>query len=914
MGNSGNTLSFETSIDLSGLNSGLDGVQAKVESFAGGLEAAMAAAATAAANLADAQAQLGTSLEGNKNAAILLEYQAALDQANASVQALTVSEGISASAADKSALSRKQISNAIAAQNLANNRAIQAEQEAARASELLALQNDILERSAQAAAEAEVQLGVSSAGAAIGMEAATRAAAHQVTALQATSGTIRELTGALPIRAVENFISKTLGLGPILQAAFPVVGAIAFGEIAVEVGEKFYQAFDLGGERARKTAEDIEAVSLALHRSTDALNVQIDKLEQEQAKLEKKPFNGFKLVLDEAALSADHLATELERVVSEEEKVVKGMSGSLPQRVLGIQGGTGDELKMLQEHQKWISQAHTTQDELNESKSYEIALQTHLNQLKGIQADADKNELDSGVASGINKKTEIDATERLLGFQKDEQKNILATIALGKQQEETQKARDAHTAKGPTAPSLDTSRLKVIEEQFAELQEKSEQIRGHGLTAGEASQYWTPFLDEFRVNAEMYRALIDQASGYAAGSDMEKKLLLEARKLEGANTAYKKVLDEIAKETQAAHKLLFTEVLHADPSAAKGLASSGSEHDQYLAAMKKDLEEDQKGAEALAKGLAAVKKMMTEVVNQPQAEQQHQAALENIETNQAQSANKGQLSLVPNQQEQLQELRNFHKQATDEDQRFLQEEIRIFSAEPEKVAELEKKLAEVRRKANLQWLNDTKNVALQVAQAEQQALAKIENDIAQTFSKALTGQESWAQASARLYANVADQFILNLVKMGEQELLALALHKSIASQKILADAKTAAADSYQWASAWGGPIAGAIAAAAAFAGVLAFDSFEQGGIVGGSHGMPVPIMAHAGERVLSAPQTQKFESLVSGGGSAVGHSTHINYAPTVNNIDHNGFRSAMQANKEELVNIVRSAYKSGRMN
>jgi len=39
---------------------------------------------------------------------------------------------------------------------------------------------------------------------------------------------------------------------------------------------------------------------------------------------------------------------------------------------------------------------------------------------------------------------------------------------------------------------------------------------------------------------------------------------------------------------------------------------------------------------------------------------------------------------------------------------------------------------------------------------------------------------------------------------------------------------------------------------------MAFESFEAGGVVSGMHGMPVPIMAHAGGRVLSAPQTQSF--------------------------------------------------------
>lgn len=72
--------------------------------------------------------------------------------------------------------------------------------------------------------------------------------AHKsVTQIQAASSAIRIFEGHSSIRAVEQFAIKMLGLGPALQAIFPLVGAIAFAEIigqtVLRVGE-LYNAWD----------------------------------------------------------------------------------------------------------------------------------------------------------------------------------------------------------------------------------------------------------------------------------------------------------------------------------------------------------------------------------------------------------------------------------------------------------------------------------------------------------------------------------------------------------------------------------------------------------------------------------------------------------------------------------------------
>jgi hypothetical protein len=90
-------------------------------------------------------------------------------------------------------------------------------------------------------------------------------------------------------------------------------------------------------------------------------------------------------------------------------------------------------------------------------------------------------------------------------------------------------------------------------------------------------------------------------------------------------------------------------------------------------------------------------------------------------------------------------------------------------------------------------------------------------------------------------------------------------------------------------------------------------SFDQGGIVSGMHGMPVPIMAHAGERVLSAPQTQNFERMVNSSTSS-SRNAHINYSPTISGaFDHGSMKNMLSEQSEHILSIVRQGWNQGKL-
>lgn len=64
--------------------------------------------------------------------------------------------------------------------------------------------------------------------------------------MSASSAALRTLEGNFQhnIRAAERFISTTLGLGPLLEAAFPVVGAIALVGALAKMGYEAWQAYE----------------------------------------------------------------------------------------------------------------------------------------------------------------------------------------------------------------------------------------------------------------------------------------------------------------------------------------------------------------------------------------------------------------------------------------------------------------------------------------------------------------------------------------------------------------------------------------------------------------------------------------------------------------------------------------------
>jgi hypothetical protein len=139
------------------------------------------------------------------------------------------------------------------------------------------------------------------------------AAAHgqAVSQIQATSGALRVLEGSGGIRAAERFLASTVGLGPALQAIFPIVGALAFAEILSRVGSKIYEVYTAARDAKEKIGGAFLDLNLTLDGTNDELVLTGDRLDNTLARLNSRPGDQLKTGIHEAVVEADKLRTAL---------------------------------------------------------------------------------------------------------------------------------------------------------------------------------------------------------------------------------------------------------------------------------------------------------------------------------------------------------------------------------------------------------------------------------------------------------------------------------------------------------------------------------------------------------------------------------------------------------------------------
>jgi hypothetical protein len=170
----------------------------------------------------------------------------------------------------------------------------------------------------------------------------------------------------------------------------------------------------------------------------------------------------------------------------------------------------------------------------------------------------------------------------------------------------------------------------------------------------------------------------------------------------------------------------------------------------------------------------------------------------------------------------------------------------------------------------IQQAND--NMLKQDQKELQQYLQTFNQEFASAFAQVATGHETLAKAATKMYEQMTTTLITNLVKAMAAEVEGAALHKTLAAEKQFSDAKGAAAGAYNALAGipYIGPIIAPIAAAGAFAAVMAFD---EGGMV------PMTQMAlvHSGEAVLTPSQTQNLQAAADnmGGGTTHNHNWNI---------------------------------------
>jgi len=194
------------------------------------------------------------------------------------------------------------------------------------------------------------ELGTSSAGA--------------VGELKATTATMKTLEGGLTNnnRAATAFLVNILKLGPAMQVAFPVIGAIAFAGVIGEVGKKVYDFFKQLSEAPAKTKSAWSELTSSIQLSNAQLELSNAQLEQEIAKLEGKHQNNLAINLLEAKVAAEQLGETLEKDIQSMYKLFKEEDAGLIGRMFGG-ASTAALQKVSQQAARDVQKANLVQDE-----------------------------------------------------------------------------------------------------------------------------------------------------------------------------------------------------------------------------------------------------------------------------------------------------------------------------------------------------------------------------------------------------------------------------------------------------------------------------------------------------------------------------------------------------------------------
>jgi hypothetical protein len=148
---------------------------------------------------------------------------------------------------------------------------------------------------------------------------------HGVSEMKATAAAVKTLEGNFTsnTRAVDAFLEKIAGAGPLFQAAFPVVGAIAFAGIIVKIGQEVDEFFEKLRTAPERMATAFRELNDPLRLTNDELLVSNERLKLSIAKLEGKTQNTLALALAEARVAADRLADSLDKDLDRLSKLLK---------------------------------------------------------------------------------------------------------------------------------------------------------------------------------------------------------------------------------------------------------------------------------------------------------------------------------------------------------------------------------------------------------------------------------------------------------------------------------------------------------------------------------------------------------------------------------------------------------------
>jgi hypothetical protein len=204
------------------------------------------------------------------------------------------------------------------------------------------------------------------------------------------------------------------------------------------------------------------------------------------------------------------------------------------------------------------------------------------------------------------------------------------------------------------------------------------------------------------------------------------------------------------------------------------------------------------------------------------------------------------------------------------------------SGNPQGIAEAQAKMQQVADKYGVTMAQlgaETQKATISSAKVAHQYMEDVSGAFLKGFDQWIGGHKKFAAAMAESFRGMADQFIIQLLRMQVQRLIFDAINKTSAEKDALIQAKVSAVHAFKSVMA-AVPfpvniVLAPVTAAAVFAGAMAFATFEQGGL----HPRTEMALVHGGESTYTEKQTTRIESALSSGGGSRGGDTHYHAAP-----------------------------------
>lgn len=334
---------------------------------------------------------------------------------------------------------------------------------------------------------------------------------------QAASAAIRMAEGNPGIRATENFLTTIPGVGAALQAAFPVIGAIAFGSIIVEETKKVYDFIQTIQKMPKAIEDGFRELHVETTTETDKLRLTNDELANTIAKLEHRPENTMAEELDRARIKADELAKSLMADSKNIEQLLSQNHLSTWSVFLG-KADTNIVTGSIKSYEDQFADLGYKMREAQRSGNTDEAdrLRKEIRDKQTSAQQWSKNQLgfyDSDLGRKVGGDTSANV-QLLEGFQASVEDRVDAEAEQGRN-EALQKQRDRDLLKQQQA---DDARKAAAEQLKAMEGELNAEKLQNNLTLKQEYDFWEQRRSLFMAGSEQYRAIVAKEAELAVQS------------------------------------------------------------------------------------------------------------------------------------------------------------------------------------------------------------------------------------------------------------------------------------------------------------------------------------------------------------------------------------------------------------